>query len=86
LSERHRRECHRLCEVDNLPWCFRSGNLPLEGQPLRHVFDDWPRLRADPSALAWGSYVEDSDRVTSNPGAGAATTTTRQNNPSPNNK
>jgi hypothetical protein len=43
-------------------------------------------LRADPSALAWGSYVEDSDRVTSNPGAGAATTTTRQNNPSPNNK
>jgi hypothetical protein len=57
---------------------FSPGQPPLEGQPLRHVFDDWPRSRADPSALAWGSYIEDSDYVTSNLGAGAATTTTRQ--------
>nr|XP_024390741.1 growth-regulating factor 6-like [Physcomitrium patens] len=40
------------------------GRESSEGQPLRHFFDDWPRSR-DPSALAWGSDVEDSDRTTS---------------------
>lgn len=43
-----------------------GGRESSEGQPLRHFFDDWPRSRADPSALAWGSDVEDSDRATSN--------------------
>lgn len=54
-----------------------GGRESSEGQPLRHFFDDWPRSRADPSALAWGSDVEDSDRATSNVGN---TTGTRQSN------
>jgi hypothetical protein len=41
-----------------------------EGQPLRHFFDDWPRSRADPSALAWGSDVEDSERTNARTGGG----------------
>lgn len=48
-----------------------GGRDSSEGQPLRHFFDDWPRSRADPSALAWGSDVEDSDRATSNNAGGA---------------
>lgn len=39
-----------------------------EGQPLRHFFDDWPRSR-DPSALAWGSDVEESERTSGRGGS-----------------
>lgn len=56
-----------------------GGRDSSEGQPLRHFFDDWPRSRADPSALAWGSDVEDSDRATSN-NAGSAGGRGGQNN------
>lgn len=57
-----------------------GGRESSEGQPLRHFFDDWPRSRADPSALAWGSDVEDSDRATSNAATGGRGQSTSNNN------